>query len=110
MIDYEKEYQDKLKKEYETYPKDIRDKVISLDNEIEKLNRLFYSLVDVKEYLISNDDYHYTDFEDIPYIKEKKYFDNKIKVLTKELEETRMSGQMYGIKHDKKFKEMFGDK
>lgn len=109
-MNYEEEYQYKLAQEYNTYPKEIRDKAISLDNEIEKLTRLYYSLIDVKEYLILHNDYYYTDFEDMPYIKEKQYFDNKIKVLTKELEKTRMSGQMYGIKHDKKFKEIFGEK
>lgn len=41
MIDYEKEYRDKLAKEYDTYLKEIKDKAIKLDNEIEKLNRLF---------------------------------------------------------------------
>ena len=47
-MNYEEEYQYKLAQEYNTYPKEIRDKAISLDNEIEKLTRLYYSLIDVK--------------------------------------------------------------
>ena len=108
MIDYEKEYRDKLAKEYDTYPKEIKDKAIKLDNEIEKLNRLFCNLIDNKEYLISDVNYNYTNFEDIPYLKEIRYFENKIKLLTKELERTRIEGQMYAIKNDERFNK--GDK